>query len=273
MTIIRPCACITPHRRVAPVFVGPAFVGDADGARRRAFMRAMGIEREYARKLRSLAQHVARMVRDFPVDSLAGAEWLRTALRRYADSLTPWAEAVARTTVTEVAARDERQWFRIAEQMGRALREEIANAPTGAIVRRLQAEQVTLIKSIPFEAGERVHRLAMKGIEEGQRADALLPEIMRTGEVTLARAKLIARTETGRISTNLTQARAEGINSPGYIWRTVGDTDVRPSHRAMNGKTVKWNEPPTLDGLVGHAGALPNCRCYCEPIIPDHLLS
>jgi uncharacterized protein with gpF-like domain len=35
----------------------------------------------------------------------------------------------------------------------------------------------------------------------------------------------------------------------------------------MDGQFVKWSEPPTLDGLTGHAGALPNCRCYPEPVV------
>ena len=40
------------------------------------------------------------------------------------------------------------------------------------------------------------------------------------------------------------------------------------SHRAIEGKCVKWSEPPTLDGMAGHAGEYPNCRYYPEPVIP-----
>ena len=35
-------------------------------------------------------------------------------------------------------------------------------------------------------------------------------------------------------------------------------------------KAVAKNEAarvPTLDGLTGHAGALPKCRCYPEPVV------
>lgn len=229
----------------------------------------MRMEEDYAVKLRALARHIASIISGFEVNDLPGATWLRTALERYASALTPWAEAVAKTTVTEIAARDERSWFQVASKMGRELREELAAAPTGPTLRSLMADQVTLIKSLPLEAAERVHRLAIEGIETGGRASSLAAEIMRTGEVTLSRANLIARTETGRVSTVLTQVRAQHIGSPGYNWRTVGDSDVRPSHRAMNGKFVAWEAPPTLDGLTGHAGAIPNCRCFCEPVIPD----
>jgi SPP1 gp7 family putative phage head morphogenesis protein len=136
-------------------------------------------------------------------------------------------------------------------------------------MRRLLDEQVTLIKSIPLDAAKRVHRLTLEGIENSGRASEVAKEIMRSGEVAKSRATLIARTETSRTATVLTQARAEHIGSDGYVWRTSGDSDVRPSHRRMNGKFVPWNHPPTLDNLTGHAGALPNCRCYPEPVIPE----
>lgn len=242
---------------------------DMNRARRRAFARSMRMEQDYAAKLRAVARHIGTIISGFEVNDLPGATWLRAALERYASSLTPWAESVAKTTVTEIAARDERAWFSVASRMGRELREELAAAPTGPTLHRLMGEQVTLITSLPLEAAQRVHRLAIEGIETGSRASNLADEIRRTSDVTKSRAMLIARTETGRVSTILTQVRAEHIGSPGYKWRTVGDSDVRPSHREMNGKYVSWNDPPTLDKLVGHAGSLPNCRCYCEPVIPE----
>ena len=209
------------------------------------------------------------LLRCFDVTNLGVTDKLRAALDRYSHTLRPWAEAVGSRMVAEVAQRDERSWFRVANQMGEGLRKEIATAPIGEVVRERQAEQVRLITSLPLEAAERVHHMTREGIVKGWRADQIAAEIMRTGEVTKARADLIARTEVGRTSTLLTQARAEHVGSDGYTWRTAADSDVRASHKAMNGKFVAWGAPPTLDGLTGHAGALPNCRCYCEPVLPD----
>jgi SPP1 gp7 family putative phage head morphogenesis protein len=241
----------------------------AQPSARSAFIRAKKLETDYARRLRKVASHVQDIVKGFDVSTLPGSLFARTALEQYARILTPWAQAVGQRMVTEVAARDERSWFQISERMGKALRQEIATAPTGEVMRERMAEQVKLITSLPTEAADRVHRLALQGITEGWRADRIADEIMATGHVTRARANLIARTEVGRTSTLLTQARAEHVGSEGYNWRTAKDSDVRPSHKAMAGKFVKWTEPPTLDGMTGHAGALPNCRCFCEPVIPD----
>ena len=172
--------------------------------------------------------------------------------------------------VTEVARRDERAWFAQADRMGRALRDEIASAPLGEVMRERQAEQVRLITSLPTEAAQRVGEMTREGIAEGWRASQIAAEIMKTGEVTKSRADLIARTEVGRTATLLTQARAEHVGSSSYIWRTAGDSDVRPGHKALNGKVIKWSDPPECDpGYRAHAGAIFNCRCYPEPILDD----
>jgi SPP1 gp7 family putative phage head morphogenesis protein len=235
-----------------------------------AFIRAKKLERNYAARLRKIAGHIGDIVNGFNVQDLPGAQMLQAVLNRYAATLTPWAEAVANRMVTEVAARDERAWIRVSQQMGQALRREIATAPTGEAMRTAMAAQVKLITSLPTEAGQRVHDLVIAGISEGRRAEDVAKEIARSGEVSDARARLIARTEVSRTATMLTQARAQHIGSTHYIWRTAGDSDVRPTHKALNGKTIAWNDPPECDpGYRAHAGAIFNCRCYCEPIIPE----
>lgn len=172
--------------------------------------------------------------------------------------------------LTEVNARDSKAWFAAAAEMSSELRREIRTAPTGELMQALLAEQVTLIKSIPLKAAQRVHELTLKGLEDSTRSSEFVAEIMRSGEVAESRATLIARTETARTASLLTQARAVHIGSEGYIWRTSGDSDVRHSHKEMNGKFVRWDTPPTLsDGTKTHAGQIYNCRCYPEPVIPE----
>lgn len=170
--------------------------------------------------------------------------------------------------IAEVARRDELAWAAIAKTMARALRQEIQSAPTGQLLRGYLDEQVHLITSLPLEAAQKVHEMTLAGQLTGERASTIAQRILNIGDVTASRARLIARTEVGRTASGLTQARAAHVGSEGYTWRTVHDHDVRPSHRKMEGKYVRWDAPPTLDGLTGHAGALPNCRCYPEPIVP-----
>lgn len=235
-----------------------------------AFIRARKAEDAYARQLLKVASWIDALVRELfdPADPSA-ANAIGEALNGYSRHIGDWAHSVANRMVTEVAARDRRAWIEMSSKMGRVLRAEIDSAPVGEVMRSRLAEQVRLITSLPTEAAERVHKLTLEGIVQGTRAEEIAAEIMRSGEVARSRARLIARTEVSRTATDLTQARAEHIGSPGYLWRTAGDGDVRDSHRKMAGKFVAWGAPPTLDGMTGHAGQFPNCRCYPEPILED----
>lgn len=225
-----------------------------------------GPEREYVRQLRKIAAHVGEIIRAFP--NSADSQKIAAVLARYSDALDEWARSTAKRMLTSVERRDLNAWRKLTKQMSLALRHEIENAPTGQAMRTLLAEQVHLIRSIPTEAAQRVHTLVIEG-QSSTRAGNIAKEILRSGDVTKSRAELIALTETSRAASVLTQARAQHIGSEGYIWRTSKDSHVRDSHRKMEGRFVRWDSPPTLDGLTGHAGCLPRCRCYPEPVIPE----
>lgn len=190
-------------------------------------------------------------------------------LKQYAQTIEPWARSVAAFMVADVARRDKSMWAKNAKEMSAGLRREIMEAPTGETFRQLQESQVGLIKSIPLEAAERVHQLSQEAMIASIRPADIAKKILETEAVSASKARLIARTEVARAASNMVQARAEFVGSEGYIWRTSGDLDVRDSHREMEGKYVQWKHPPTLDGLTGHAGTLPNCRCFAEPIFPN----
>lgn len=240
-------------------------------AARSPFEKSRAVELRYARTLRKIASEVQRIIDGFgdPLDDPAIAYRIDDALAKYGQLLEPWAASVGARMVVEVNQQDEAAWNRLSRSMSVSLRSELAGANIGVPVREALARQVSLIKSLPTQAGQRVHELTLKGITQGTRASEIATMIARSGEVTASRATLIARTEVSRTSTELTKARAITVGSSGYVWRTSRDADVRPSHRRMEGQLVQWDSPPTLDGLVGHAGCLPNCRCWTQVVLPQ----
>lgn len=236
------------------------------------WIEARKAESQYNTRLRSVVRQVGEIVKSMapggvPIDIAA----LLKVLNDYSILIKPWAESVASYMVADVARRNERVWKKHAKEMGLQLRGELATSPHGVVYRQLMDEQVTLIQSIPTEAGQRVHKLTREALFESKRAEEVSKEIMRTEQVTQSRARLIARTEVSRTASNLVQARAMAAGSEGYIWRTVGDADVRETHQEMEGKYVRWDSPPKTDkGLAPyHAGCGPNCRCFAEPVLPD----
>lgn len=239
---------------------------------RRSFESVRRAEKRYGSQLRSVAHQVGLIIRGMtPKDGLPDPDVVENVMRRYAHTIEPWAKSVGAAMLADVSRRDQSVWKSLASDMSRALHEEVERAPTGEALKRLLAEQVTLITSIPIKAGQRVHKLVLEARVSGSRYDTIVAEIMRSGHVTKSRATLIARTEVARSASGLVQARATYVGSEGYIWRTAEDSDVRKSHKKMAGKFIRWDRPPTTDNLVGHAGQLPNCRCYPEPVIPDQI--
>ena len=237
---------------------------------RSPFEMTRSIERKNALELRRLAVKVGRLINFFPnpVEDPSAASEIVRALTNYAATITPWARATAARFTAEIDRENASAYAAHSAEMSRALRRELANAPTGRMMKLMQAEQVELIRSLPLEAAQRVQQLTVKGLVTSDRADVVAKQIFDTGKVTKSRATLIARTETARTASNLTMARAMYVGSTEYIWKTAGDSDVRPSHEQMQGQTVTWADPPELDGMRGHAGCFPNCRCYPEPVIP-----
>ena len=241
---------------------------------RERFLSARKVERSYRASLLRIASTVDEMVKTIISGTRVENDYRKITehLQRYSDFIRPWAQAISERMLKQIGLKDYTSWVELGDSIGVNLRNEIDNAPTGQVMRELLAEQVRLITSLPLEASQRVHRMTTEGITKGLRADEITKQILKTGEVTAARARTIARTEVSRTAATLTEARAKHIGSEGYIWHTVGDSDVRDDHKELNGKFIRWDSPPIADkksGVRAHAGCIYNCRCWAEPVLPD----
>lgn len=242
-------------------------------ARERAYFSKVRLaERSYGLALRRIARSVGHLIAGFPPGDERALPELRLALERYAQLLEPWARSAAERMIAEVSRRDDAAWRRLSSQLGRDLAAELKNAPTGHVSRQLQQAQVDLITSIPREAATRVQTLTSELVAGGKRYDEAVPMILASGNVAASRATLIARTETAKAASVLTEARARHVGSTGYVWRAVHDVDTRPAHKRMDGKFCEWDNPPEVEpGKRYHAGSIYNCRCWAEPIVPENL--
>lgn len=99
-----------------------------------------------------------------------------------------------------------------------------------------------------------------------------VPEIGRDlrkyfDDMSVARAKTIARTETGRIVSQATQeAYQQSSIVTGKEWMTAGDDKVRDEHRMNDGVIVGTNEAfPNGEHFPGELTI--NCRCAIAPAV------
>jgi SPP1 gp7 family putative phage head morphogenesis protein len=225
-----------------------------------AFRPSRAAERAYERQLRGVAGQIKQ--------ALKNPRTAADTLRRYARTLEPWAQQSAANMMAGALRKNEQAWRSTAQRMGLDVRMFMAT-DLGHVVQQRISDNVALINSMVLEAADKVGGLVQESMSTGIRAEALADRIVQIGNVTASRARVIAATEVSKASTALTAARAASVGSEGYIWRTARDGDTRESHRAMEGKFVRWDSPPTLDGMTGHAGEFPNCRCYPEPVIAN----
>jgi SPP1 gp7 family putative phage head morphogenesis protein len=242
---------------------------------RQRFARVRLEEAQFNRQLAQVAKQIGDLVKGFaPRGVVSDMPGLQSALQRYANVLHPWASAVSARMIGNVNMRDVKAWTDLGRSVGHELRKEILQAPTGQIMRNLLADQVSLITTLPVKAAERVHKLTLEALYTGgARAAEIQEAIMKQGHVTRGQASNIAVTEVARAASVLVESRALWLGSPGYFWRTSRDLDVRPRHKKLEGKFIKWNEPPISGerGERAHAGQIYRCRCWQEPVLPDVL--
>jgi SPP1 gp7 family putative phage head morphogenesis protein len=250
---------------------------------REKFSKAHNAQTSYGAAIRAYAKQVARIIHHYSENGIIPPQRipaLEDALRRYADGTREWARATAWRMLKEVEKRNLTAWKLHTEEMGRALRRELLEAPVGETMLGLLSDQVDLITSLPREAAAHVQETTMEALETSSRYPERVAEIEEllerahpaSTEAWLKnRATLIARTETARSASVLVQARAEYVGAESYIWTTAGDWKVRQSHRRLNHTVQKWSDPPFSDppDHHSHPGQIFNCRCVALPIIPE----
>lgn len=248
-------------------------------------------ERDFYRALKRVAQtsghivdtHVGRTrIPTVEVVHPQDLAAMQEALKNYSEKLTPWAARQSAKLLEQVQKSNKRAYTQKSKAIGIALNAQLGDTDVMAVARKLMLEQVALIKSIPIEAGIRAQNIATEAVLAGTRAEAnadtiaeLQKELGLSTEVATSRALLISRTETARANAAINQSRAMAVGSGQYRWHNSGDEAVRHSHRVYQGKRLQgrifsWDDPPTLsDGMTGHPGTFPNCRCFAEPVFSD----
>ncbi|MED6004922.1 MULTISPECIES: phage minor head protein [Enterobacteriaceae] len=101
----------------------------------------------------------------------------------------------------------------------------------------------SLIKSVATEFKQDIADTIMANVQSGERSTNLITQIKERYGVSQSRAKLIARDQTSKLNGSLTKARSQALGSKTYIWSGVGDERERDTHRAMNGKLCRWDDP------------------------------
>lgn len=136
------------------------------------------------------------------------------------------------------------------------------------ILQQLELRAEFFIGSMLNTDYEELSKIILNQMNEGAGVDAIGRSIRQYfSDMSVARAKTIARTETGRIvsqATNDAYQQSEFVT--GKEWITAGDDRVRDEHVMNAGKVVDTNETfPSGEHYPGEATI--NCRCVLAPAV------
>lgn len=148
------------------------------------------------------------------------------------------------------------------------------NRIVNAVTQSLIAENVNLIKSIPWDYLGKVREIITRGASMGNDVPYIAKELEKRYGLTKKRAKRIAWDQTNKANEAINNAWAKKFNIQEADWVHIpGVKTSRPTHKAMDGKRFMLSEG-LYDSEKGvrrkvKPGELPNCQCTCRYVIPE----
>ena len=243
------------------------------------------IENDYDRRLKNLADKVA--VELSKAKSIREIERIK---KRYGNNkkFLALAESTANKMIKATDKTSKRIWERYIDAQIKKQKRPKLNTSLKKLIDDINLdkqldENTKLITSIPDvladQAIKKIKELTKQNVTGATRASEMAKYLKEKG---IKRADLIARTETGKANTAVTEARSQSLGIIAYIWKTSLDRRVRLEHRAMRNVICFFNSKPTPGQLPqakykNDRNVAPGedfqCRCNPSPIIFESQLT
>lgn len=187
------------------------------------------------------------------------------------------ARKLAKTTVERVDRLSKRKLDQSLKELSGGLAIKTPELPE-SMISTLQVatnRNVGLIKSIQSRFHEQVSQEVLNNIGDQQaafeNAKKLVSRVYWHGERTEDRARLIARDQVAKMSSEMSAARAKSAGITKFKWRhSGGSADPRKLHLQYNNVVFSYDDLPIIDERTGERG-LPGqaifCRCVAIPVI------
>ena len=243
------------------------------------------IEVEYRRALLELnraTKNSTKLIGRAIRDGATRAEAVRLVEQQIAESRARYQAAANQLPGSVTQAMSTRGKEQVQNMVKRSLGVDFAtivdNELIGEELEVAKMRNARLIQTISEEHWGRVVQAvsdsyAGRSFEEG----SLTKRLQKIGGISDSRARVIARDQTAKLSTDLARIRQEEVGIVSYIWRNSQDNRVvgKPgglyptgnsrhrNHWEREGKEFRWDSPPP----DGHPGQAILCRCRAEPVI------
>lgn len=131
------------------------------------------------------------------------------------------------------------------------------------ILKAWEQQNIALIKSIPAQLAQQMQSELTAAFVNGTNMKDLAQIVRDRTGVGESRAALIARDQVAKLNGQLSQYRQRAAGLDSYIWRTMHDERVRPTHRVRDGKQYRWSDSEIKPGQEIR------CRCIASPVFPE----
>lgn len=178
---------------------------------------------------------------------------------------------VATNTVNRIlnleAKRNTDDFVKIAKkELGIDLRAVVREGDLDGYLRTAAARNANLIKGLADQTLTRIQELTTQSVLRGESHAILWKKLAKEFGLSETRARLIARDQIGKLTSDMNRIRHEQAGIKRYTWSTSLDERVRPLHRDLEGKEYAYGEPTGAeDGLP--PGQPIQCRCIARPIV------
>ncbi len=129
------------------------------------------------------------------------------------------------------------------------------------------SDNVDLITTVPANMLGKMKETIVEGYSKGLTAKDIAALIQQNYDMSANHARFIARDQMAKLSSDITRKEHEDAGVTRYEWSDSGDERVRDSHRRLNGKIFRYDNPPETDGgRHCNPGQDFNCRCVAIPV-------
>lgn len=237
----------------------------------------MSLEREYARelikytrKVRDICKrHVSVMVDAAMWNAIHADDWTEEQTEEINKDITAEEEAAIIAVIIAMFNRvktfNRRQQEKIFRGIFGSTPKEIGGVGYEKIKQIWVNQNIELIHSIDRRTLESIRYTLseniIRAVDRRMLIEELTESIMHMAELNENRAALIACDQVGKLNSQLAQLEQMNQDVDSYIWVTMKDNRVRPTHREREGKRFYWDSPPS----GGHPGWAIRCRCSASP--------
>ncbi|WP_019997266.1 phage head morphogenesis protein [Aureimonas ureilytica] len=242
---------------------------------------SVGAETEYLKMLRAILRALSEEVKasilpmveaemerqrsGLVIDAIPGGLWVRFASR--AAQLLTQAGSLVRGILGLEARRHTSKWAAsVRSAIGIDVAAVVAQEDLTDYLEDANERNVSLITKLTNDTVESVKTAVMDAILQGKTAKQLRGELTSRFAISDRRAKVIARDQVSKLTSDLNRRRHTQAGIAEYIWTTSHDERVRSLHKSLDGKEYRYGEETGAEqGLP--PGQPIQCRCVARAIV------